>query len=36
MLKQGDKAPGCALLDRDGCQFSLSAAGTKTLIYFYP
>ena len=36
MLKPGDKAPDFTLLDQDGSEFSLSAASTKTLIYFYP
>jgi peroxiredoxin Q/BCP len=36
MLKPGDKAPDFTLLDQDGSEFSLSEAGTKVLVYFYP
>jgi peroxiredoxin Q/BCP len=36
MLKPGDRAPDLTLLDQDGSEFSLSGAGTKVLVYFYP
>ena len=36
MLKPGDKAPDFTLPDQDGNEFSLSEAGTKVLVYFYP
>jgi peroxiredoxin len=36
MLKTGDKAPDFTLLDQDGSEFTLSAAGATTLVYFYP
>jgi peroxiredoxin len=36
MLKPGDKAPDFTLPDQDGNEFSLSKAGTKVLVYFYP
>lgn len=36
MLKPGDKAPDFTLLDQDENEFTLSKAGTKVLVYFYP
>ncbi len=37
MLKEGDKAPGFSLRDKDGATVSLSDfAGKKVVLYFYP